>query len=190
MAKKQYIGIKRIWYAEPITTAVTAASVKALLGTATEVKNSHQDTWGYEESDPETTEYINELTGQTYYVDMTKGTVPTISFTMGEYSYLDKAALQGGKAVTAAGAVATTEETAVGWRRPDEPVIIHKSILAQTKTGNYVLLTNANVTGKGNFVEKNIGLGVTAVALENGTIGSEFWFDGAAVDGATTTGGK
>lgn len=182
-SKKLFIGIKQIWYAEPITTAVTAASLKTLLASATEVKNSHQDTWGYEESDPETTEYINELTGQTYYVDMTKGTVPTISFTMGEYSYLDKAALQGGKAITATGTEATSESDAVGWKKSDTLDIIEKAIIAKTKTGNYVVLTKANITGKGNFVEKNIGLGVTAVALENEGVGSEFWFDGSAVDG-------
>lgn len=188
MAKKQFIGIKRIWYSDVITTAVTAAAIKALLADkekTIEVTNSHQDTWGYEESDPETTEYVNELTGQTYYIDVTKGTIPTVSFTMGEYSYLDKAALQGGMAITAAGTEATTEETAVGWKRPETPEIIEKAIIAQTKTGRYAVLTKANIIGKGNFVEKNIGLGVTAAALENPGIGSEFWYDREAVEGAT-----
>lgn len=188
MAKKQFIGIKRIWYADVITEAVTATSIKALITAATEVKNSHQDTWGYEETDPEKSEYTNELTGQVYYIDITKGSVPAISFTMGEYSYLDKAELQGGEAITAAGAKATTEETAVGWKKPSTPAIIEKAIIAQTKTGNYVVLTRASIIGKGSFVEKNIGLGVTAAALENGAIGSEFWFDGDAVDRAVAQG--
>ena len=86
MAKKQFIGIKRIWYTDVITEAVTASLVKRLVGTggtAHEVLNSHQDTWGYEESDPESTEYVNELTGQTYYIDMTKGGIPKISYTLG-----------------------------------------------------------------------------------------------------------
>ena len=188
MAKKQYIGIKRIWYADVITTTVTAAAIKALLADktkATEVLNAHQDTWGYEESDPEKTEYTNELSGQTYYVDITKGAIPTVSFTMGEYSYLDKAALQGGMAITATGTVATTEDAAVGWKRPETPEIIEKAIIAQTKTGNYVVLTKANIAGKGNLVEKNIGLGITALALENKGVGSEFWFDQAAVEQAS-----
>lgn len=183
MAKKQFIGIKRIWYADVIAEEVTAAKVKTLIGTAKEVLNSHQDTWGYEESDPESTEYVNELTGQTYYIDMTKGGIPTISFTMGEYAYTDKAALQGGTAITATGVVTSDENTAVGWKRPNTPEIIEKAIIAQTKTGKYIVLTKANIIAKGNFVEKNIGLGVTAAALENGDIGSEFWFDGEAVDG-------
>ncbi|TWV64059.1 hypothetical protein [Parabacteroides distasonis] len=187
MAKKQFIGIKRIWYADVITTAVTAAAVKALIasnGNAKEVLNAHQDTWGYEETDPEKTEYVNQLTGSTYYVDVTKGSIPTISFTMGEYSYLEKADLQGGEAITATGTKATTDETAVGWKRSNAAGVIEKAIIAQTKTGNYVVLTKANIVGKGNFVEKNIGLGVSAMALENGEIGSEFWFDGDAVEKA------
>lgn len=186
MAKKQYIGIKRIWYADVINAAVTAASIKALItanGGAKEVLNSHQDTWGYEESDPETTEYVNELTGQTYYIDKTKNSIPTISFTMGEYSYMEKADLQGGEAITATGTKASSEDNAVGWKRPESTNVIEKAIIAQTKTGNYVVLTKANIVAKGNFVEKNIGLGVTAVALENKGIGSEFWFDQSAVEG-------
>lgn len=186
MAKKQYIGIRRIWYTDVINTAVTAAAVKALIaenGDAHEVLNSHQDTWGYEESDPETTEYVNELTGLTYYIDKTKNSIPTISFTMGEYSYIEKADLQGGEAITATGTKATTDATAVGWKRPESTDVIEKAIIAQTKTGNYVVLTKANIVGKGNFVEKNIGLGVTAVALENPGIGSEFWYDKEAVEG-------
>ena len=185
MAKKQYIGIKRIWYADVINAAVTAASIKALIaasGGAKEVLNSHQDTWGYEESDPETTEYVNELTGQTYYIDKTKNSIPTISFTMGEYSYMEKADLQGGEAITATGTKASSEDNAVGWKRPESTNVIEKAIIAQTKTGNYVVLTKANIVAKGNFVEKNIGLGVTAVALENKGIGSEFWFDQSAVE--------
>lgn len=189
MAKKQFIGIARIWYADVIKTAVTAAAIKVLIaddGEAKEVLNSHQDTWGYEESDPQTTEYVNELTGQTYYIDKTKNSIPTVSFTMGEYSYLEKADLQGGEAITATGTKATTEEAAVGWKRPESVAVIEKAIIAQTKTGNFLILTKANIVGKGNFVEKNIGLGVAAVALENKGIGSEFWFDKEAIEGNAT----
>ena len=68
---KPFIGIKKIWYGAVITAAETPASLKTWLGTATEVKNSHQDTWGYTEDDPTTTDYINELTGKVYYKDVT-----------------------------------------------------------------------------------------------------------------------
>ena len=44
---KPFIGIKKIWYGAVITAAVTPTSLKTWLASATEVKNSHQDTWGY-----------------------------------------------------------------------------------------------------------------------------------------------
>ena len=62
--------------------------------------------------------------------------------------------------------------------------VINKAVVGMTKTGNYIVFTNAAVIGKGNFVEKNIGLGVSAVAMENSTAGvaGEYWFDGEKVD--------
>ena len=50
--------------------------------------------------------------------------------------------------------------------------------------GNYIVFTNASIIGKGNFVEKNIGLGVSAVAMENPTasVAGEYWLDGEKVD--------
>jgi len=189
MAKKQYIGIKRIWYADVIKEKVTPALIKGFVdGSAHEVKNSHQDTWGYEETDPESDDYVNELTGQTYYKDVTKGSIPSISFTMGEYSYFEMADLQGGTAITADGTPATSESEAVGWKQSETPEVIEKAVIAQTKTGNYIILTKANIIGKGNFVEKNIGLGVTATALENEGVGSYFRFDGSVVDGSVAGG--
>lgn len=46
------------------------------------------------------------------------------------------------------------------------------------------MFTNASIIGKGNFVEKNIGLGVSAVAMENPTasVAGEYWLDGEKVD--------
>lgn len=185
MAKKIFIGIKQIWYADPIKQALTATSLKSLLSSAHEVLNSHSDTWGYEESDPEKTEYLNELTGQNYYVDVIKGSIPTVSFTMGEYDYVEKADLQGGMAITANGSKASDASTAVGWRKTNDLSVIEKAIIARTKSNKFIVLTRAAVTAKGNFVEKNLGLGVTAMALENGEVGSEYWFDGEAVNGSS-----
>lgn len=174
---KPFIGIKRLWYADVVTSVTTPASgytggeLKTLLETATEVLNVHQDTWGYEESDPEVTEYINQLSGQPYYRDTVKQGIPTVSFTLGEYSFEDKAELQGGTATT------TT------WQRPSTSVEVEKCIIAQTKTGNYIFMPKASIVAKGSFVEKNIGLGVTAIPLETGVTGlaSEKWFDASAV---------
>lgn len=175
---KPFIGLKRVWYGDVVTTVTAAATgytpaeLKTQIGKMTEIKNVHQDTWGYEESDPSVTDYINELTGQPYYRDITQAAIPTISFTLGEYAFTDKAALQGGKA------------TADGWERTDMTALVEKSIVAMTKTGNFIFMPRANITGKGNFVEKNIGLGVSAVPLETGVEGlaSEKWFDGSKVE--------
>lgn len=169
---KPFIGLKRVWYGDPVTTVTTpasgytAAELVALIKTLTEVSNVHQDTWGYDESDPSVTDYINELTGQPYYRDVTQAAIPTINFTMGQYSFEDKAALQGGKVV------------GDGWERQDMANLIEKCVVAQTKTGNFIFMPRANIIGKGSFVEKNIGLGVSAVPLETNVKGlaSEKWF--------------
>ncbi len=175
---KPFIGIKKIWYGEPVKEAVTAASLKTWLDTATEVKNSHQDTWGYTEDDPAVTDYINELTGKSYYRDVTANGAKTIAFTLGEYSFKDKVALQGGKIV------GTGEGD--GWESPETPELINKAVVGMTKTGNYVMFTNAGIIGKTNFVEKNMGLGVSAVAMDNPNDGvaDEYWFDGEKVNAA------
>lgn len=184
MGKKvQFIGISRIWYTNVVSEEVTAAKLKTLLTTAHEVKNSHTGTWGYEESDPETTEYVNELTGQTYYIDVNKGGIPTVKWTMGEYSFEEKRDLQGGVAIDATGAEATGDDgTAVGWKRTKMVNIIQKAVIFQTKTGNYGIFTNAQITGKVDTQEKALGVGVSAMALENGEIASEYWFAQEAVE--------
>ncbi len=182
---KPFIGIKRILYGNPMTSLpqgvekFNGAALKALLAkvgdedsTLTEVKNVHKDTWGYEESDPSVTEYVNQLTGLPYYRDMEQAGVPTVNFTMGEYDLETKADLQGGKVIDGA------------WHRKDMLTPISKAIFAQTKTGNWIVMPNANLIGKGNFVEKNIGLGVAAVPVETGVEGlsAEMWFKAEDVE--------
>ena len=175
---KPFIGLKRVWYGDVVKSVTaaesgySAAELKTLISTLTEVKNVHQDTWGYDESDPSVTDYINELTGQPYYRDVTQAAIPTVNFTLGEYSLEDKAALQGG------------EVKGGGWERTNMANLVEKCIVAQTKTGNFIFMPRANITGKGSFVEKNIGLGVTAVPLETGVDGlaSEKWFKEEDVD--------
>lgn len=171
---KPFIGIKKIWYGDVISEAVTKTSLKTLLGSMTEVKNSHQDTWQYTEDDPTYTDYINELNGEIYYRDVTQKGAKTITFTMGEWTFDDKVALQGGEKV----------DTDAGWGDSDTPGIINQGIVAQTKTGNYIVFTNAAVIAKGAQAEKNIGLGVTAVAMSNTNAGvkSDYLFDGTKID--------
>jgi hypothetical protein len=179
----QYIGIKRIWYGDPFTAKVTGAGLAAWLETATEVKNAHGDTWGYTQDDPSVTEYKNELNGHVYYRDKTESGARTIKFTMGEYSYKNKADLQGGKMIDATGAEVTDEETAVGWVSDDSLTNINKGVVGQTKTGNYVVFTNASIVGKVDTQEKALGLGVSAVCMENETdgVGAEYWYNEGAV---------
>lgn len=176
MALKLFIGIKHIWYGDAFAAAVTAATLKTWLESATEVKNSHQDTWGYSEDDPSYTDYIDELTGDIYYRDMKAKGAKTISFTMGEYDLDDLIALRGGEKVG-------TDE---GWASPEEVKILNMGVVGKTKTGNYIVFSNAGVIGKGNQVEKNIGLGVTAVAMKNPNEGvkSDYLFYGDKVDAA------
>lgn len=170
---KPFIGIKRIWYGNPIDTTMTSETLKTWLATATEVKNSHQDTWSYTQDDPSVTDYINELTGKPYYRDMTDSGNKTITFTLGVYSFEDRVALMGG----------TIVGENEGWASPETPELIYKGVVGQTKTGNYIVFTNAGIVAKTNTVEKNLGLGVTAIAMDNETEGvsDEYLFDGEKI---------
>lgn len=170
---KPFIGIKKIWYGEPITEALTSSNLKTWLGTATEVTNSHQDTWSYSQDDPSVTDYINELTGKPYYRDMINAGNKTITFTLGVYNFSDRVALIGGQEL----------EDGAGWAA-GAPALVYKAVVGQTKTGNYIVFTNAGIVAKTNAVEKNLGLGVTAVAMDNETEGvaDEYMFDGEKVD--------
>ena len=177
----KFIGIKQLWYGEVIDVAtnLTQAGIATIKAGMKEVLNVHQDTWGYQEGDPSTTEYKNELTGLTYFVDKTELGQKTIQFTMGEYEYKTKADLYGGKALKADGTEAGASDTAVGWVSSGSLALVHKSILALTKTGTYILFTNANIVAKGDQQQKAIGLGITAIAEENPAEGvdDEYWFD-------------
>lgn len=163
----KFIGIKRLWYGSVLTAIPTQSGISSLISASTEITNIHQDTWGYQQGDPEVTDYINELTGKTYYRDKVDEGEKTINFTMGEYDYLTKAALQGGNAVKADGTVTTSSSNAKGWKAPTTPAFVNKSFIALTKTGTYIIFTNASVVAKGDQQQKAVGLGVTAVAMEN-----------------------
>lgn len=172
MALKPFIGIKRIWYGDVIAEAVTKTSLPTIIAEMTEVKNSHQNTWGYSQDDPTYTDYINELNGEIYFRDVTQRGANTITFTMGEWEFSDKVALEGGELV----------ETD-GWASTDSFDTINKAVVAQTKTGNFIVFTNASIVAKNNQVEKNIGLGVTAVAMTNSNTGvkARYMFNGANI---------
>ena len=177
---KPFIGIKRIWYGAPLATAPTRSKISEIVAGMTEVKNSHDGTWSYTQDDPSVTDYINELSGKPYYRDMQSAGNKTIAFTLGVYEFADRVALQGGSVI---------EETAgegkkvVGWSSPTNPELKYASIVAMTKTGNFIIFTNAGIVAKTNAAEKNLGLGVTAVAMDNAdmTISDEYLFDGEGI---------
>jgi len=189
----KFIGVKQLFYCDVITEDLKTVNdvLKYLPGGASattahsaEVENVHQDTWGYRQADPGTTEYKNELTGENYFVDVNERGTKTINFTMGEYEYAHKAALQGGEVIESGG-------KAVGWKASGKLDIVHKAIIALTKTNTYIVFTNANIIAKGDQQQKAVGLGVTATAEENPNtytegegasavtkhVEDEYWFD-------------
>ncbi len=171
---KTVVDIKQLFYANPMTAGpLTGAAVKAILDNADtkEIKNVHATTWTYEEAEPSTTPYINQLNGQTYYIDSDPGET-SISFSIGQYDYATKADLQGGTA------------TAKSWIRPKNQGLIYKTLIAVTKDDTYIVIPKAQINARGGMVEdKLIGLLLTATPVETGIDGlaSEGWFDASEV---------
>ena len=185
MANISAIGIKKLYYGDPIaavtkaveegdaTSGYSALELKALIPTLTEVKNVHGDTWNYEEAEANITRYKNQLTGKPYRQDSEAGETQ-ISFTIGQYDYKTKADLQGGVA------------TASSWSRPAGAVDIRKTVVALTNDDIYILMPNAAIVGRGATTDNAIGLAVGATAMEPTVEGLEIekWFDKKAVDEA------
>ena len=177
---KPFIGIKRLWYGAELTKAqadslTNAAAVKTLVSGSgfKEIKNVHEGTWGYSQDDPSVTDYINELTGKPYYRDKTSDGARTINFTLGVYDFSDKAALQGGEVIK-------DNNVEVGWKSSGSLENVEKCVVAMTKTGNYIIFSDASIVAKGDQQEKNIGLGITAVCMESEIEGveAEYMFEG------------
>lgn len=177
---KPFIGIKNIYLGPPLKADLAnVAAIQALLqgDDYKKVTNSHDGTWGYSQDDPDVTEYKNELTGKTYYRDKVSDGAKTITFTMGVYDFETQADLQGGTVIK-------DQTKTVGWKADDTSLEnVEKAVIAQTKTGNWIVFSNASIVAKTDQQEKNLGLGITAVCLESETAGvaSEYRF--AAVEG-------
>jgi len=164
---KPFIGIKRLWYGPVLVDDIAnVAAINALIqgGNFTEIKNVHQGTWGYSHDDPQVTEYVNELNGQPYYRDKESLGARTINFTLGVYDFQQKADLQGGSVITEGDGQNKKE---IGWKSSGALENVNKCIIAQTKTGNWIVFSNASIVAKGDQQDKNIGLGITAVCMEN-----------------------
>lgn len=166
------IDIQKLWYADPITTDLTAANLKTLLSQATEVTNVHQDTWSIDEGEPSQDSYKDQLTGMTYRMGQkTMGDV-TFNFTIGRYDYETKAALMGGTA------------TSTSWKRDRGATNIRKALIALTEDDVYCVLTYANVSAREANTDGAVGLSVVATMMipEQEGVAPEYWFDKAAVD--------
>lgn len=169
---KPFIGLKNIWYGAPLTAAPKSlAEVQALVEGSgfSKVTNVHEGTWSYTQDDPSVTDYINTLSGQPYYRDITNAGNKTIAFTMGQYEFDDLVELQGGVKVG-------TDGWASG-----KAALVYRALIAETKTGNFIVFSNAGIIAKTNAAELNLGLGVTAVAMDNedATIAAEYRFKAA-----------
>jgi len=171
---KTIVDIKQIFYGDPLTSGVlNGAAVKAFIASAgtKQIQNVHATTWTYEEQEGTSTDYINQLNGQTYYKDIQPGS-RAINFTIGQYDYATKADLQGGTA------------TATSWTAPENQGLINKCMVAVTKDDTYIAIPKAQISARTGMVEsKLIGVMLTATPLETGVAGlaPEAWFDASEV---------
>lgn len=168
---KPFIGLKAVYYGDVLDAPLTKVSFNAWLGTAKKIENVHEGTWKYEQEDNTETEYINELTGEPYFIDEEKKGKRTMSITLGEYDVETKIALAGGKAMT----------DGIGWEAPADIPVIEKCFVGLTKTGNYIVFPKASIKAKADTQNKNVGLGITATAMSTGVSGlqSEYHIDGS-----------
>jgi hypothetical protein len=178
MALKTVVDIKQIFYGDPMTSVLvpanglTGAEVKDFLdGNVKEIVNVHGTTFTYEEGEPSTTDYNNQLNGETYFRDYTPA-AKSINFSIGQYDYATKAELQGGEA------------TATSWKSPKNQGIIYKTFVAITKDDTYIVFPKAIVNARAGMVEdKVIGLLFSASPIATGINGleTECWFDASEI---------
>ena len=172
------VDIKRLWYADEdaVSADLTGTALYALVktnGSATEIKNVHQDTWTIEEGDPTQEPYRNQLTGSTYRMGAkTMGDV-TFNFTIGRYDYATKKELMGGEIIN----------TDKGWKRARGIVEVKKCLIALTQDDQYCVLPYANVVAREANTDGAVGIAVVATMLEplNEAVMPEYWFDASEV---------
>ena len=155
------IGIDNLWYGTPLAADITnAAGLISAINAMTQVANSHEGTFAYEQDDNNETEYKNELTGETYFVDVTSYGAKRIRFSIGEYDFDTYTAFMGGEKVG-------TE----GWKTNSNKNVPNKAFIAQTKSGNFIVFSNAKVTAKNDTQDKGIMIGITARCMESSESG-------------------
>lgn len=180
-----FIGIDNLWFGEPLTADIdTLDKLKTQINAMTKVNNSHDGTFGYEQDDNDETEYKNELTGEDYFVDVTSYGAKRIKWSIGEFDFDTYAAFMGGEVI----------KGNLGWKTNSNKNVDNKAILAQTKSGNFILFSNAKITAKNDTQEKGVMIGITARCMESQKAGvaAEYRFDGSSIkigaDGKVATG--
>lgn len=165
--KVSAIRIKDLRYAEVLATAPTSTTVVASFKSATKIDNSHQDTFTYEEDEPTITSYRNDLTGKSYRSEKEPGE-KRISFTIGQYDFDTKAALQGGSA----------GEDGKSYTSGSSSELRYKAFFALTQDNVLIVFPKANVIASNASTDNAIGIAVSAVPEEvSGVTSDEYWFD-------------
>lgn len=175
--KVSAVDIAELYYGDCslISGKVTGTSLAALLVNESikKLENIHQDTWTLEESEAQQDSYRNQLTGKIYRMGRKQSGELTAKFTIGRYSYAEKAEFLGG----------TVSEDGKSWERSREEVDIYKLIVAKTWDNQYCVLPYANIKANEGNSDKAIGISVTATAMEpqDPNISIEYWFDASVV---------
>lgn len=158
------VKIKQLYYAEPLSAAPTKAGISAALSAATAITNVHQDTFQYEEAEPTINKYKNQLTGQVYRSDVIEGDV-SIAFSIGQYDFAMKKALQGGNA---------TDDS---WSR-GKSTPVYKAFYAVTEDDVCIVFPKARIIARGASTDNAVALALSAVPEESvANVASEYWFD-------------
>lgn len=128
---KPYIGLQSVTITPEDTTAYPAFTPSVV----------HEGSWSYSESDPSTQDYIDELTGQPYYIDVTQFGVAQIQL---DAAYIDEVDKYRGHAFRA-------------------------QVVATTKAGGTITFAQALVTVSGSMQQKNVVGRITARCIGRAT---------------------
>ena len=136
-----------------------------------EVPVVHEDTFTYEDEDPEIKDY-KDVAGNTYYSSKKPGAV-RMNASIGMYDLATKAKFQGGKFTPG------TENTPGEWERADHVETIEFTVRGTTEDGVQIIFPRAGVSASGKANEKAIGLALVFTALKPTKSGVpiERWLD-------------
>lgn len=132
----------------------------------------HEDTFTYEDEDPEVKDY-KDVNGTIYYTTKKAGAV-RVNASIGRYDLETKAKFQGGKYTAGAAGKPGT------WTRPEQAVSKEFSVRATTEDGVCIIFPRADVRASGKANEKAVGLSLVFTALKpiKDGVPIERWEDG------------